>query len=781
MQKSLDIFKAEPQSVFDVICERKNTGFYMPAYQRPYSWEEAHIRDLFSDCENVFRNLLQSSDAIIFLGSVLSVDDSEGNTVYPLAKRHTPTTIKLIIDGQQRLSTLTLIILCLNERLRVLLPNLKKAINKEDNDDSLDALEQLREIVSELIRDTSNYTVETTAEHELHKYLPKIIRSQVDCWGKDERKAVYDSPIAQLLSSYQRHTLEQENNATFKPLDLSSFDETSKRVVGNIKEIRKQLDCVQKGFTFKLPGGDVEEPLSVEDFVDVDTLEKCLDFPVDENLLNACRDNDKVDQIVYLVAFSKFLLHRVCLTFVQVDNESYAFDMFEALNTTGEPLTAIETFVPKVIEHIGKKRKDGEAQEELEYLMGLINGVTDRFENIIKNKEKNDKTKALILAFVRAYVGKVKVTTLRDQRDAMLKSYEDCSYGNKDDYLEYLSTSAEFLFDHWQAQEPDVKKLVQTDTKEVSNVCLRYLADMKHDIVQSLLIQFILQDKQIEAVGTEFSSFEHALKAVTAFSVLWRAMSGGADGIDAVYRKLHERGIEGVPFQLRTGELTSLYLNPDKIKEFFRDELKEKIRSKGSLQGSEFEQWLDICSKQQFLDKPKNTKFLILAGFHNLELADGGFSRATTKGVDYLNPIMWELLSNKDRIKRVYEGSSQDVFKKWADHDIANPDVYNKLGNVLVDARNSISLKTQESWYDLKQHMLEALSNDSIDELETILNSETELSVESIKNLALLKLEKKFLEVTWADSWNKTAIDERTELLLKNAWQNLTEWLDWDM
>ncbi|USD59495.1 DUF262 domain-containing protein [Vibrio sp. SCSIO 43140] len=780
MQKSLDIFKAEPQSVFDVICDRKTTGFYMPAYQRPYSWEETHIRDLFSDCENVFRNLLESSDAIIFLGSVLSVDDSEGNTVYPIAKRHTPTTIKLIIDGQQRLSTLMLIILCLNERLRILLPQLKKAIKKEENEESLDALEQLREVVSELIRDTSNYSVETTADHELYKFLPKIIRSQVDRWGKDERKAIYESPISQLLSSYQRHTLEQESSSIFKPLELSSFDEGSKRVVSNIKEIRKQLDCVEKGFKFKLPGGDVEEPLSVEDFVGVETLDKCLDFPVDEHLLNASRANDKIDQIVYLVAFSKFLLHRVCLTFVQVDNESYAFDMFEALNTTGEPLTAIETFVPKVIEHIGRKRKDGAAEEDLEGLMSLLNGVTERFENIIKNKEKNDKTKALILAFVRAYVGKVKVTTLRDQRDAMLKSYEDCSFHRKDEYLEYLATSADFLFEHWQLPASDVKELVPTESKEVSNVCLRYLADIKHDIAQSLLIQFILQDKKCGDTGTQFSSFEPALKAVTAFSVLWRAMSGGADGIDAVYRKLHEKGIDGIPYQLRSSDLTSEHPNVDKVKAFFREELKDKIRSKGSPQNLEFEQWLDICSKQQLLDKPKNTKFLLLAGFHNLELVDGGFNRVSSNGTDYFTTMMWELLSSKDRIKKVYEGSSQSAFKKWGDSDISSPDVYNKLGNVLVDARNSISSKTQESWYDLKQHMLEALSNDSIDEIETILNSESELSAEAVKNASLLMLEKKFLEITWAESWNKTAIEERTEILLKNAWLNLTEWLDWE-
>lgn len=251
MQKSLDIFKAEPQSVFDVICKRKNTGFYMPAYQRPYSWDERNVSDLFFDCKNVFDNLIDSSDAIIFLGSILSVDDSSALTVYPLAKRDKPEDIKLIIDGQQRLSTLMLIILCLNERLRILLPNLKKIIKSEKNEEIKDVLDELRQIVAQLEIDTSDSVIVTTADHEVYKYLPKIIRSQVDCWGRSEKNAKYTSPISELLYSYQRHIVEQRDSAVFKPLDLSSMNISAKRVINNVKEIRKQLDCVQNGFQFK--------------------------------------------------------------------------------------------------------------------------------------------------------------------------------------------------------------------------------------------------------------------------------------------------------------------------------------------------------------------------------------------------------------------------------------------------------------------------------------------------------------------------------------------------
>ena len=775
MQKSLDIFNAKPQSVFDVICDNKNTGFYMPAYQRPYSWEENHIRDLFSDCDNVFRNLLNSSDAIIFLGSILSVDDSAAQTIYPIAKRHTPTHIKLIIDGQQRLSTLMLIIMCLNERLRTVLPKLKKLIDTEKDEDIVDSLEGLREIVSQIILDTSNFVIDTTAEHQLYKHLPKIIRSQVDCWGKDEKKAIYKSPLSELLIGYQRHVVELQGSTIFKEYDLTQLKESSKRVVANVKEIRKQLNCVQNGFQFN--NTDEDESIQVSDFVNVSTLDTCLDFPVDEDLLKAS-ENSKVAEIIFITAFAKFLLHRVCLTYVEVNSESYAFDMFEALNTTGEPLTAIETFVPKVIEHISSKQKDEDS--DVGEAMLLLNSITDRFESIIKSKEKNDKTKALILAFVRAFEGKVKITSLRDQRDAMLRSYEQCSYVDKDEYLAQLAKSADFLFDYWQVNIPDVEGLVSSNDTEIANVCLRYLVDMNHDIVQSLLIQSLLQDEKYSLVGAEHSSFIKVLKAVTAFSVLWRAMSGGADGIDGVYKKLHERGFEvsGVhhkPYALKDSSLSSEEFNIDALKTFFSHELENKIISKGSPKEGPYEQWLDVCSKQPILTKSKSIKLLILAGFHGVKLQDSQFVRSEEPKTQFLTTTMWTLISNKDRIKRVYNGNT---LVDWPDADIQNPEEFNKLGNVLIDARDNIVNGSGQSWYSIKQAMLEALSNDSLGDIDAILEAQTGISDEVKRNMSVLLLESKYADITYAEDWNKAAIDERTQLLLANAWENLNQWLN---
>ena len=54
--------------------------------------------------------------------------------------------------------------------------------------------------------------------------------------------------------------------------------------------------------------------------------------------------------LLRFLIFTRYLNRRMAVTVVIADNENDAFDMFEALNTTGKPLTAFETFKPKVIE-----------------------------------------------------------------------------------------------------------------------------------------------------------------------------------------------------------------------------------------------------------------------------------------------------------------------------------------------------------------------------------------------------------------------------------------------
>ncbi len=79
----------------DIYFNDTRALFLIPLYQRKYSWKKKHCQRLFSDLEKIHNQKLRSH----FFGSIVSVKASEiENDI-------------LIIDGQQRLTTISLLIL----------------------------------------------------------------------------------------------------------------------------------------------------------------------------------------------------------------------------------------------------------------------------------------------------------------------------------------------------------------------------------------------------------------------------------------------------------------------------------------------------------------------------------------------------------------------------------------------------------------------------------------------------------------------------------------------
>jgi len=75
--------------------------FEIPPYQRPYAWEEEQARELLSDLLDAMDNR-DASGGLYFLGSIV------------LVKLTTEAQAK-VIDGQQRLTTLTILLSVLRD------------------------------------------------------------------------------------------------------------------------------------------------------------------------------------------------------------------------------------------------------------------------------------------------------------------------------------------------------------------------------------------------------------------------------------------------------------------------------------------------------------------------------------------------------------------------------------------------------------------------------------------------------------------------------------------
>lgn len=121
-------------SIGDVFGEK--TIFTVPKYQRGYAWDEESVADFISDVEVCYKYRASQTPREHFLGGVLSIkSDIEGvaNAVeYEL------------VDGQQRITTLTLFAFALREKF--------EELNEELEDDDHDLAGRISHYVNDLTK-----------------------------------------------------------------------------------------------------------------------------------------------------------------------------------------------------------------------------------------------------------------------------------------------------------------------------------------------------------------------------------------------------------------------------------------------------------------------------------------------------------------------------------------------------------------------------------------------------------------------------------------------------
>lgn len=101
MSSNIDIFKPDNKTVREIFGD--TDAFYnMPIYQRPYAWDKERVEQLWFDLLDSYKNNLENPDIDknYFLGSVVVVDKDKYQDV---------------VDGQQRLTTLTILFCTLRD------------------------------------------------------------------------------------------------------------------------------------------------------------------------------------------------------------------------------------------------------------------------------------------------------------------------------------------------------------------------------------------------------------------------------------------------------------------------------------------------------------------------------------------------------------------------------------------------------------------------------------------------------------------------------------------
>ena len=93
----------DKRSVKQLLETGKNKKFVIPEYQRPYAWSDEQIQVLFDDLSEYTHNTNDDDESTYFLGTIVSYENENHE--------------QEIIDGQQRITTLFLLLRAIYTKL----------------------------------------------------------------------------------------------------------------------------------------------------------------------------------------------------------------------------------------------------------------------------------------------------------------------------------------------------------------------------------------------------------------------------------------------------------------------------------------------------------------------------------------------------------------------------------------------------------------------------------------------------------------------------------------
>lgn len=724
----------------------------------------------------------------------------------PIVRQDVPNKVLTVIDGQQRMTTLLILCIALHNEISVIYKSfvktkdkaIKKYETEQENDDSVEEYtDSIQDIISLFdwldgqIKELLSVLSGTFYEKQSHgetPFYPRMIRSLDDTWSRSIKNRKYASAIAHLTFSYVEE-IEKEN---YRPTDFKPEKRFNENVEGEDALIQRFAQI--KKFLRRLPGStdiEMEEVPSIDEIYgssvfqegllgyklsEVASYESIKNIQViDENL------KKKFDEMMRLMFYANYVLNRVVVTVVKGKNEDYAFTIFESLNTTGEPLTAFETFKPRVIHAVGLPNYEGSAAKE------LMDEVGNYLGSYLGGAALQKATKELLINFLGAYSGTKVSGRLADQRSELKKGFEQAIIASEElVFIQMLANCTNFKKVFWESKDfNDTHKYIKNfQLSSTSKLCLTFLNEMNHSIVIPVLTVFF---SQIVAAKNDYDleqrtrDFESALKAVVAFSVLWRAALGGTSGIDSQYRELVSSDdiTTGLPPLAKT-KMKDNVVDISLFKKALKSRLMD-IKRKGRIDSKDT--FVNRASDLPIYDKQyKVAKILLLAAHHNA-VEDTANPGLLIKGKESLNTCLTVEMYRAKGSFTIEHIAPQKPDGKWDNKIYSNGTLIDTLGNLVLISSKLNGALSNRMWSE-KKVLYQAVGARTSQEANEILSEAAHTY-----NIRFRDSTKDILEAQTympnlitlgniEDKWNEDWIKKRSEHLYGLAWDELINWFE---
>ena len=758
-------YNSSGESVQDLF-DRVEEGFFVPLYQREYTWEEENINQLFDDLVLGVRELSENENTTTFLGTtILTTLGNKEEVVKPGEERAQPTAVQIVIDGQQRISTLALISIQIIVKLEQLLKDIPRKTLYVD----------LRNAGKKFIK---RLTKLHRIEHERGAkppQKPKIIHGRNDLWTYKGNDNAYKSPVARYIATFIRT---KDAKKAFASLDSVA----GKRVSKNIELIDKRLEEVCDAH---IVGTNVHDQFPVGESITSTNIQKyVLGFGSDkvkstiEKMETRKTESDYHATAIYqLLVLTYYLLCRCGVNRLQPTHEEWGFDMFQSLNSTGTPLTVMETFLPEVMRAESTNDHKWEETPSYEYMEEIQN----LFEVTTTNERKNQRTNELLGTFALCYEGKKLGNKFSEQRNWIMRIYEKqlTVIDDKREFIRKLARTANFFYHAWYMEESKVRYCINGLEKhpdgELASLLIQYLRRANSKLSVPILARFYAQ---VLDGKSSLDEFIESVKACAAFFTLWRSANSTTSGLDNIYRRYFKGGKEPIAVKEHNWKEHPEPISTKDLKQYFLEVLEhEGIASEKA--------WITASEHLLLYNELKTIcRFMLFVSGHD-RIANEEIPGLTSPGIKdtctLLNLNQW-IVKDYKSVEHVAP-QNPPAGHKW-DREIYENNLVQQLGNLILLPVNINRLADNKSWavkYLYYCHVavrskakLEKLRRDAKKKEGITLTKKT---IDALSEVKYNRAIEAVLCVGENGAWNAKLIRKRTRQIKELAWEPLFSWL----
>lgn len=765
-----DAYNSRGSSIRDLF-DRHEEGFCVPRYQREYTWGEERINQFFDDLVLGIRELVEphGDSATTFLGTVIltqMIDESE-----PVSSGQgdaQPRTVQFVVDGHQRISTIALLAIRLSSYIKDLSSKLPAALPYSLlTGHCEDYLEKLEKLYSMRLGRNSKPPLK-----------PKIIHARTnDQWTFGGTDSSYQSPVAHYIAKYIRGTsLDNCDNAISQKIGTT--------VLSNVKLMDRWIEgiCSTRSIDSKkyeqFPVGESIITPRVHRYV---LGYRNVNFALATLIEKAESNHDSKDRdataLYQLFLFCYYMVHRCGMNRLQPRHEEWGFDVLQTLNASGTSLTAMETFLPQVMQsENGGNRTNWDGTPSFES-MSIIDTL---FESTTTSQDKHGRVNELLTAFSLCYEGKKLPSRFNAQRSWLNQSYSRDLKDLNDQrrFVQSMAEIARFYREAWYMEDRPVIDCIRTlanhSDGKLCSLLVQYLRQACARSVAPILARYFGQFTDHERHVDEFTD---AIKACAAFFTIWRS-SHSSYGLDDIFRRF----FQGSESPVKVADHTlQRHLDPilaADVKVYFSD-----ILEKEGLDTCEA--WIEK-SEQYLLYSEVETvcRFVLFVGGHNRvsDINCPGLTKPGGRDVcDLLNLGAWWSDTFRS-IEHIAPHSPPDVHD-W-DPEIYSNNRFEQVGNLLLfpaDINNQVGTRGWKEKYYHYRYVGQGSAENADHIRVAACASGIKICSSVARRLVRSRCNRTVEPITLIGAegnWDAKMIDQRTNQLKQIAWNRLASWLE---